>query len=208
MAGVPRDTVAECDAVPAVASVTASDDCDPAPELVFAETRIDGGCPGEYGLRRSWSATDDCGNETSATQSISVVDTTPPVIEPDERILACLWPPNHGFVRVDAELFTPVIREACSGPVTWSLAGCVSDEPEDGLGDGRTFDDCRPSEDGTSLLVRAERLGNEDGRVYSVFVIATDACGNESEPALGGRIRVAHDRREQLDCLRAAPQPR
>ncbi len=191
-----------------MASVTASDDCDPAPELVFAETRIDGGCPGEYGLRRSWSATDDCGNETSATQSISVVDTTPPVIEPDERILACLWPPNHGFVRVDAELFTPVIREACSGPVTWSLAGCVSDEPEDGLGDGRTFDDCRPSEDGTSLLVRAERLGNEDGRVYSVFVIATDACGNESEPALGGRIRVAHDRREQLDCLRAAPQPR
>jgi len=37
-------------------------------------------CPGEGVISRTWVASDRCGNVSSATQSISVIDTVPPVI--------------------------------------------------------------------------------------------------------------------------------
>ncbi len=83
LSGVPVDSTVECDAVPAPAAVTASDDCDPAPFIDFLETRIDGECPNNYTLIRTWTATDECGAESSGMQTITVVDTTPPVLTVD-----------------------------------------------------------------------------------------------------------------------------
>ena len=80
LVGVPADMTVECDSVPAAANVTATDNCDPSPTLIYTESRTDGSCPSNYTLTRIWSATDGCGNSTTATQIITVEDTTPPVI--------------------------------------------------------------------------------------------------------------------------------
>jgi hypothetical protein len=77
---MPADIVVECDAVPAAfAPVTASDNCDDVVEVEYNEARTDGNCPDNYTLTRTWTATDNCGNETVHTQVITVQDTTDPV---------------------------------------------------------------------------------------------------------------------------------
>ncbi|MSS72239.1 MAG: DUF5011 domain-containing protein [Candidatus Latescibacteria bacterium] len=80
LAGVPADATVECDAVPAPATVTATDACDPAPTVTFSETRTDGSSPDNYTLTRKWTATDHSNNSVSATQTLTVQDTTKPVI--------------------------------------------------------------------------------------------------------------------------------
>jgi len=78
LSGVPADAAAACDAVPSAAAVTATDDCDGSVTVSFSESRGDGNCPNNYTLTRTWTATDACGNTASATQTITVQDTTGP----------------------------------------------------------------------------------------------------------------------------------
>ena len=78
MAGVPGDVTVECDAVPATADVTATDNCDAAPVVTLEETITPGTCTGQYTITRTWTATDACGNSSSASQTINVTDTTAP----------------------------------------------------------------------------------------------------------------------------------
>lgn len=78
--GVPVDVVAECDAVPAPAIVTASDNCSD-PTVDFEETLTAGSGAGKATIMRTWTATDACGNSASATQIITVVDTTAPIFD-------------------------------------------------------------------------------------------------------------------------------
>jgi hypothetical protein len=87
--------------------------------------------------------------------------------------------------------------------VTWRLAGCESDQDDDGLGDGATRGDCRVTADGSSACVRSERTGHEPaGRTYRLRAIATDACGNESLPVVVGVVRVPHDQGAHPECRR------
>ncbi len=76
---VPADETVGCDAVPPPASVTASD-CDPAVAITFTTEQTAGSCPQSYTLTRTWTAIDACGNTSSQSQVITVVDTTPPVL--------------------------------------------------------------------------------------------------------------------------------
>ena len=77
---VPADATVECDAVPAAADVTATDNCDASPVVTLEETITPGACTGQYTITRTWTATDDCGNSSSATQTINVIDTTAPTL--------------------------------------------------------------------------------------------------------------------------------
>ncbi|MCF6295577.1 MAG: hypothetical protein L3J25_07790, partial [Flavobacteriaceae bacterium] len=74
---LPADATVECDSVPAANTLTAIDNCGTA-TVTFGEVNNAGACPGEYELVRTWTATDQCGNETVHTQTITVVDTTAP----------------------------------------------------------------------------------------------------------------------------------
>ena len=80
LAGVPGDATAECDNLPGWGTVTATDNCDAAPVITTTENTIAGSCPGIYTIERVWTATDNCGNETTAGQKIEVSDTNGPVL--------------------------------------------------------------------------------------------------------------------------------
>ncbi|WP_179317787.1 Ig-like domain-containing protein, partial [Winogradskyella undariae] len=76
---LPSDMVLECDQeIPAAATLTASDSCGFA-EVTFEESTTYGSCSGSFDLIRTWTAIDDCGNESIHTQTITVEDTTAPV---------------------------------------------------------------------------------------------------------------------------------
>ena len=51
---LPTDTLVSCADVTPPDEVAVSDDCDPAPELVFNEVREDGDCEDNYSLTRTW----------------------------------------------------------------------------------------------------------------------------------------------------------
>ena len=74
---LPMDATVECDAVPAAAVLTATDNCQDV-SVSFSESREDGDCDANYTLTRTWSVSDDCGNATSHTQIVNVQDTTAP----------------------------------------------------------------------------------------------------------------------------------
>ncbi|MDB6056282.1 MAG: hypothetical protein JWO95_126 [Verrucomicrobiales bacterium] len=80
LAGIPADVTVQCDAVPAAASPTATDNCDASPSIILSQTTVAGSCSGNYVLTRKWTATDVCGNSSTASQQISVIDTASPVL--------------------------------------------------------------------------------------------------------------------------------
>lgn len=88
---VPASTSVECNNVPSVSTPTIMDSCDPNPTLDFMETNQPGNCLGSYTLTRTWTATDDCGNTTTAVQTITVDDTTPPAFnnQPTNQTVSC-----------------------------------------------------------------------------------------------------------------------
>jgi hypothetical protein len=77
---VPGDISVECDAVPPPPTISATDACDPAPVVSFAETRADSACPDSYSLSRTWTARDRCGNVASQSQVITVTDSVAPAL--------------------------------------------------------------------------------------------------------------------------------
>ncbi|MFN0036702.1 MAG: HYR domain-containing protein, partial [Saprospiraceae bacterium] len=50
------------------------------PVVTFSESQAPGTCPQERSILRTWTATDNCGNETVLNQIISIVDDTPPTV--------------------------------------------------------------------------------------------------------------------------------
>src|SRR5205814_1648901 len=70
----------QCPAPPTFSSPTATDACDPSPTLTFADVTTPGSCAQAKDVTRTWTATDHCGNSSTASQTVHVVDTTPPVI--------------------------------------------------------------------------------------------------------------------------------
>ncbi|MCA0335153.1 MAG: T9SS type A sorting domain-containing protein, partial [Bacteroidetes bacterium] len=80
---LPQDITVDCDAVPEAYNLSASDNCSSSSEGItidFNEVRTDGDCTNNYTLTRTWTATDECGNSTSHVQTVTVQDTTKPVL--------------------------------------------------------------------------------------------------------------------------------
>jgi len=81
LSGTPQTPITvQCDAVPAPANVTATDNCDTQPTIVYTQVRTNGPCPDTYTLTRTWVATDNCSNSTTFVQTINVQDTQAPVM--------------------------------------------------------------------------------------------------------------------------------
>jgi hypothetical protein len=78
-----------------------------------------------------------------------------------------LWPPNQQLV--------PVSITCMGRDVTVTITGVTQDEPTNDKGDGNTSPDAFLQ--GSSVLLRAERSGTGDGRVYRVSFQARDQWG-------------------------------
>ncbi|PBI83971.1 hypothetical protein BSF41_44040 [Flavobacterium sp. ACN2] len=62
---------ADCGTIPPAAILTATDNCGTA-AVAYEETRADGGCSSRYSIIRTWTASDQCGNQNSFVQTINV----------------------------------------------------------------------------------------------------------------------------------------
>ncbi|MBK9105204.1 MAG: DUF3494 domain-containing protein [Saprospiraceae bacterium] len=70
----------ECGSVPAFGLATATDACDALVDVIFSDITVQGLCPQEYSITRTWIASDDCGNSSSCSATILVQDNTAPLI--------------------------------------------------------------------------------------------------------------------------------
>ncbi|MFZ6051459.1 HYR-like domain-containing protein [Halocola ammonii] len=86
----PQPLTVECSEVPAFDSIPVWDDCGNV-TITLEELVTETECSSEYELFRIWTATDNCGNQASVAQEISVVDNTAPVITnlPEDTIADC-----------------------------------------------------------------------------------------------------------------------
>ena len=101
-----------------------------------------------------------------------------------------LWPPNHKMRSITATITTNLAPEL----VTVVLAEVVSNEPDNGTGDGNTIDDIQGHDIGNpdfEFEVRAERSGKGNGRIYSVTYIASTITGDRS--TVVRHVLVPHD---------------
>jgi len=78
MTAVEADKTVDSQIVIVPCEVETVDQCDSSASLLFSETKYLEGCDYNYSLVHSWAAVDDCGNEATQSQNITVNDENPP----------------------------------------------------------------------------------------------------------------------------------
>ena len=137
----------------------------------------------------TWTACDAAGNCGTATQNVTVVDTTPPAIS-NSCLIDNLWPPDHRMVLVS----TGSASDIADPNLTLSIS-VTSDQPVNGTGDGDTAPDWEVVDNGDntySVSLRAERAGNIGQRNYGIAITATDDSGNSGTDSCAAF--VLHDK--------------
>ena len=116
----PNQTIACNVAIPPVGTATATDGCGGTVHILYlGQTTANAVCPGNYQIRRTWRATDACGNSTVATQTIQVADNQPPIFTsvPVGATISCTQSPPA--------LNNPVATDNCGGYVQITYLGQV-----------------------------------------------------------------------------------
>ena len=127
----------------------------------------------------TWTATDGSDNQSSCTQTITVVDNEAPTFTFTGT--QTMWPPNHKYRTFPMTALVASVHDNCDGDIPVSsvvITKVTSDEIENGNGDGNTLNDIVIAADCKSVQLRGEREGNSNGRVYTIFFSVTDAAGN------------------------------
>lgn len=198
--------------LPTVPDAVVSDNCDANVNVTY--TRVYKGtlCSGSDSVLTTWLATDDCGNTTTATQTIFVSDTTRPVFT--------LVPANLTF-RCDTFVLPPVpvmgvniaATDICGTVVSITTATQSLQDPDPGVCAHyqyniiRTFtvsDECGNTRTATQTISVIDNLGPVPGGVLDTTAlcsaltpfpapvpIATDACsGLTAAPVKTGQSTV------------------
>ncbi len=79
----PANVTIQCTAstLPAnTGTATATDNCDVTPTITSSDVTVQGICPQEKTITRTWRATDDCGNSSTCAQTIVIDDSMAPSI--------------------------------------------------------------------------------------------------------------------------------
>ena len=86
LSSIPANTTASCDANIPAGQVASSSICQPI-NVQLVETISNKTCFGNYTLTRTWTATDNCSNKSTATQTILITDKKAPVITLTDPLL-------------------------------------------------------------------------------------------------------------------------
>lgn len=124
--------------------------------------------------------------DTVNIRILDIID--PPVCTLGQPSVASLWPPNHTMVPVTIMGVTDPNNQA----ITITYTAVTQDEPVNGLGDGDTSPDAAVS--GNQILLRAERSGTGNGRVYAVHFTATDDQGASCSGTV--KVSVPHSKQD------------
>jgi len=180
ISGVAGNKSIECPATPVFCTPTAVDNCDGNVAPTYSDSRTEL-CQNSYSIKRTWTAKDSCGNVSKASQTITVTDTTPPVIKcPPDITLACnsdTSPNTTGAATAN---------DSCSGPVTPTYK------------DTTTLD-----QDGNTVITRVwtalDGCGNSSKctqiiKVTKCVTYETYTPGGWGAPARGNNIATKRDK--------------
>jgi hypothetical protein len=132
----------------------------------------------------TYYATDNAGNAENAKTLVVRLDQTPPSISGTPAAGCQIWPANHKLVAVA----TIGAQDGLSG-LTSFTTGVTSSEPASpGQPDTVTTGS---GLDPRAISLRAERVGNGPGRVYTLSATASDLAGNVT--TVGATCTVPHD---------------
>ncbi|MEO5946085.1 MAG: reprolysin-like metallopeptidase [Chitinophagaceae bacterium] len=165
------------------------DNCDNNLDATFTDVETLGTCIGNLTITRTWRLVDGCGNATVKVQLITVEDKMGPEITNISASPNSLWPPNHKMKEV---VINYDVKDNCSDAehITTTLS-IESNEPVNGTGDGDTEPEDYKVIDNHKVLLRAERAGTGDGRIYTITITSTDDCGNTTVKTT--EVYVAHN---------------
>jgi len=132
---VPADYTVECSDDMPMEDATATDNCGTVDVTVMSETTA-GDCPGNYTITRTFTATDDCGNQSEAIQTITVEDTTAPELSiPADYTVECSDDIAYDEAsaidncgEADIAEVTETIAGDCTGNYTITRAFTATDE--------------------------------------------------------------------------------
>jgi len=138
------------------------------------------------------NVTDGQGATAQDTVMVTVVDATPPNIGALRARPNVLRPPNHKMVPVTLEASA---ADICDTTPRCRIISVTSNEPvtrsENEDKDGDTHAPDWVITGALTVDLRAERGGEEGGRVYTITVRCTDDSGNRSTKTV--RVTVPHD---------------
>jgi hypothetical protein len=157
----------------------ASDLCDQNPSLSKTTGAFvpGGGCAGEGSFTNTWTASDSCGNvSVMFTQTITVVDNTPPTFNPVCQFMPLNLTTSFGTAcPADATITGLTVGQEIDEAYSWNvagfnvpvLAGCI-------------FDDCVPTSD---IIVKVVSIDNvydslACSRTFTLSFELRDPCGN------------------------------
>lgn len=100
---------------------------------------------------------------------------------------------NHKYITITPDMVIERAEDVFGNTADLAAVSVVSvssDEPEDHIGDGSTSDDIK-IECPNSVMLRTERMGGEQGRVYTIHYRLTDANGTTADDEM--RIVIVKD---------------
>ncbi|SDR73798.1 HYR domain-containing protein [Gramella sp. MAR_2010_147] len=157
---IPADMTMECENLPEVPSITATDNCAENVEVKFSEISTkENETDKEYTVTRTWIATDCAGNETSENQIFTIQNTGAPSF--NENL------PSDVTVECDAVPTAPVLTASDN---------CVSEVTVDFTEEISGKDDNCPNEYTiTRTWTATDDANNEISHIQTINVIDTDA---------------------------------
>ncbi len=142
----------------------------------------------------TWTYDDGNGNTSTQSQTVTVDDVTPPVLTVNPDV--AMWPPNHAYMNFTVASMVASVSDNCNTSLTAAnveIITVTSDEPENAIGDGdgNTVDDMVIALDCMSVMLRKERAGALNGRVYTITLQVEDGNGNSTTADF--QVQVTHD---------------
>ncbi|NRA52305.1 MAG: HYR domain-containing protein, partial [Phaeodactylibacter sp.] len=173
--------------------VTAMDNCRDNMTVGFQQDTVPGPqfCPEhDLDIRRSWFATDSCGNFTSAVQIIRVRDiTAPDFIRPPDITISCDADPLD--LNITGTVTDTV--DACGGPITVTF----SDETAPGNCDNSYFIERQwVVSDVCGISTSTNQLITIKDTIAPTFLVPADTtvnCGDENDFAITGEPTLQSD---------------